>query len=98
MTETRLSLHDLGRKQFILPRGPARTWILCCISDVLSPCFVICHIYSKLLCSKVMHIRSCHPRHAGECPRELDPGNSSTPITVNLLRKDEDYKEPEKPK
>jgi hypothetical protein len=34
----------------------------------------------------------------GECPRELDPGTSATPITVNLVRKEEDYKEPEKPK
>lgn len=34
----------------------------------------------------------------GECPRELDPGTSTIPINVNLLRKEEDYTEPEKPK
>eukprot|EP00775_Hariotina_reticulata_P013724 gene13724-13846_t len=27
----------------------------------------------------------------GECPRELDPGDSETPVTVNLLRVEEDY-------
>lgn len=34
----------------------------------------------------------------GECPAELDPGASKTPVSVNLVRKDEDYKPPEKPK
>lgn len=27
----------------------------------------------------------------GECPRELDPGNSSVDVTVNMLRAEEDY-------
>jgi UBX domain-containing protein 1 len=27
----------------------------------------------------------------GECPRELDPGDSETPVTVNLLRAEEEY-------
>lgn len=31
----------------------------------------------------------------GECPEELD---SQQPVTVNLVKKEEDYKEPEKPK
>jgi UBX domain-containing protein 1 len=30
----------------------------------------------------------------GECPRELDPGDSVTPVTVNLLRAEEDYVPP----
>jgi hypothetical protein len=30
----------------------------------------------------------------GECPSELDPGDSSTPVTVNLLRAEEDYVAP----
>jgi hypothetical protein len=30
----------------------------------------------------------------GECPSELDPGDSSTPITVNLLRAEEEYVAP----
>jgi hypothetical protein len=27
----------------------------------------------------------------GECPRELDPGDSSVEVTVNMLRAEEDY-------
>lgn len=30
----------------------------------------------------------------GECPSELDPGDSTTPVTVNLLRAEEDYEQP----
>lgn len=30
----------------------------------------------------------------GECPRELDPGNSAAPVTVNLVRSDADYEPP----
>lgn len=31
---------------------------------------------------------------SGECPRELDPGDSDAPVTVNLLRAEEDYVPP----
>jgi UBX domain-containing protein 1 len=34
----------------------------------------------------------------GECPEELEAANPGVPVTVNLVKKDEDYKEPEKPK
>lgn len=34
----------------------------------------------------------------GECPQELEPADRSVQVTVNLLRKDEDYEEPEKPR
>jgi len=34
----------------------------------------------------------------GGCAAELDPGQGAAPVTVNLLRKEEEYKEPEKPK
>ncbi|KAG2448631.1 hypothetical protein HYH02_006519 [Chlamydomonas schloesseri] len=34
----------------------------------------------------------------GECPAELDPGRPGAPVTVNLLRKEEPYSEPERPK
>lgn len=27
----------------------------------------------------------------GECPRELDPGDSSVEVTVNMMRAEEDY-------
>lgn len=30
----------------------------------------------------------------GECPRELDPGTSAVPVTVNLIRVEEDYEPP----
>eukprot|EP00878_Enallax_costatus_P001620 GHUV01001771.1.p1 GENE.GHUV01001771.1~~GHUV01001771.1.p1 ORF type:complete len:283 (+),score=97.43 GHUV01001771.1:128-976(+) len=30
----------------------------------------------------------------GECPQELDPGNSSAEVTVNMLRVEEDYEVP----
>jgi UBX domain-containing protein 1 len=30
----------------------------------------------------------------GECPRELDPGPTDTPVTVNLLRVEEEYEMP----
>lgn len=30
----------------------------------------------------------------GECPQELDPGNSSMEVTVNLLRVEEDFELP----
>jgi len=39
-----------------------------------------------------------HPPMQGECPRELEPTQPSTEISVNLVRKEEDYTEPEKPK
>eukprot|EP00879_Flechtneria_rotunda_P024395 GHRR01025858.1.p1 GENE.GHRR01025858.1~~GHRR01025858.1.p1 ORF type:complete len:205 (+),score=79.73 GHRR01025858.1:322-936(+) len=32
-----------------------------------------------------------HSVSKGECPRELDPGTSDTPITVNMLRAEEDF-------
>lgn len=34
----------------------------------------------------------------GECPEELEPEVPGTDIDVNLVRKEEDYSEPEKPK
>ncbi|GFH07375.1 uncharacterized protein HaLaN_02163 [Haematococcus lacustris] len=34
----------------------------------------------------------------GECPEELEPPVRGTPITVNLVRSEQEYKEPEKPK
>ncbi len=34
----------------------------------------------------------------GECPQELEPADRSVQVTVNMLRKDEDYAEPEKPR
>eukprot|EP00798_Chlamydomonas_sp_ICE-L_P029009 gene29009-32200_t len=34
----------------------------------------------------------------GECPDELEPGTPGAPVNVNLVRKEEDYAEPEKPK
>jgi hypothetical protein len=34
----------------------------------------------------------------GECPEELEPEIPNTPINVNLVRKEEDYAEPEKPR
>ena len=34
----------------------------------------------------------------GQCPRELEPPNRGTPINVNLLRKEEEWSEPEKPR
>lgn len=34
----------------------------------------------------------------GQCPAELDPGTAGAPVTVNLVKKDEDYKEAEQPK
>lgn len=34
----------------------------------------------------------------GECPAELEPPNRSVPVTVNLLRRDEEYTPPEKPR
>mmetsp|Transcript_42073 Transcript_42073/g.105554 ORF Transcript_42073/g.105554 Transcript_42073/m.105554 type:complete len:187 (-) Transcript_42073:133-693(-) len=33
----------------------------------------------------------------GECPLELDPPNRSIPVEVNLVRNEDDYKEPEVP-
>ncbi|KAL0301770.1 UNVERIFIED_CONTAM: Plant UBX domain-containing protein 5 [Sesamum radiatum] len=33
-----------------------------------------------------------------ECPEELAPANKSTAVHVNLMRKDEEYKEPERPR
>lgn len=30
----------------------------------------------------------------GECPAELDPGDADAPVTVNLLRVEEDYEAP----
>mmetsp|Transcript_24272 Transcript_24272/g.53065 ORF Transcript_24272/g.53065 Transcript_24272/m.53065 type:complete len:285 (-) Transcript_24272:261-1115(-) len=34
----------------------------------------------------------------GECPEELEVGDPNITVTVNLVRKEEDYTEPEKPK
>lgn len=34
----------------------------------------------------------------GECPAELEPGSRATPVTVNLLRRQEDYVPPDRPK
>ncbi len=34
----------------------------------------------------------------GQCPRELEPPNRGTPINVNLLRKEEEWSEPAKPR
>ncbi|KAL0311259.1 UNVERIFIED_CONTAM: Plant UBX domain-containing protein 4 [Sesamum angustifolium] len=33
-----------------------------------------------------------------ECPEELAPANKSSAVHVNLMRKDEEYKEPERPR
>ncbi|KAK4420553.1 Plant UBX domain-containing protein 4 [Sesamum alatum] len=33
-----------------------------------------------------------------ECPEELAPANKSTAVHVNLMRKEEDYKEPQRPR
>ncbi|KAJ9527887.1 hypothetical protein QJQ45_005536 [Haematococcus lacustris] len=40
----------------------------------------------------------CRIVEAGECPEELEPPVRGTPITVNLVRSEQEYKEPEKPK
>ena len=34
----------------------------------------------------------------GECPEELEPSDPGQPVDVNLIKKDEDWSEPEKPK
>lgn len=34
----------------------------------------------------------------GECPAELDPGKPGAPVTVNLVRKEDPYSEPDRPK
>eukprot|EP00850_Spirogloea_muscicola_P003667 SM000015S01167 [mRNA] locus=s15:124868:126493:- [translate_table: standard] len=34
----------------------------------------------------------------GECPRELEPAERSTPVHVNLVKKDEDWEAPQEPK
>ena len=39
-----------------------------------------------------------HAHAQGECPAELDPGRPGAPVTVNLMRKEEPYSEPERPK
>jgi UBX domain-containing protein 1 len=34
----------------------------------------------------------------GECPKELEPPSRDTPVNVNLLRRDEEYVAPVKPR
>ena len=34
----------------------------------------------------------------GECPAELDPGNRTQPISVNLVKSEKPYEAPAKPK
>lgn len=34
----------------------------------------------------------------GECPTELDPGNRSQPVSVNLVRSEKPYEAPPQPK